>query len=477
MGHQEHFLHAFFYPRSVAVVGASRNPTRIGHHLLANLLRLGFKGRIYPVHSEPGDMLGLRTYRTIQELPEVVDLAVIGVSHELTPQVIGECAQKGVKRAVLVAGGFSETGEDGKRVQAAMKELLGRYGMRAIGPNALSPINARTGLAVSFHPIERILQGGLSLVFQSGLYEPRLEWLFGPFGLRLNKLMDLGNKMDVNEVEVLSYMAEDPETRVIGIHLESAEAGAREFLRVLRHATCRVPVVVLKGGCTEAGVRAAASHTGVMAGGDDRLFHAAIRQAGAIRAQGIEDFFDLCKALERLSEAHMRGPRVALATLPGGEGVIVTDLCEIMGLTPARVSPSSMERLLSVFPGWEVGGNPFDLGVCVQFHDPVRVYGLYLEAMLEDPEVDAVAIMLPRWASRLPEDFLRPFEMVSRSKKPVVAWVPGMYGGEHPPLRWLEEKGVPVFPSPEKAIRALAALYRFSRLRAVSLNPPVSQGQ
>ncbi|MEJ5376024.1 MAG: CoA-binding protein [bacterium] len=463
MEHETNFLHGFFHPQSVAVVGASRNPTRIGHHLLGNLVHLGFQGRIYPIHPEPGEMLGLKTYSTIQELPEVVDLAVIGVSHELTPGILQECARKGVKRVVLVAGGFSETGEQGKKAQSAMKELLGRFGMRAVGPNALSPINSRNGLAVSFHPIERIEPGGLCLIFQSGLYEPRLEFLLGPFGLRLNKLLDLGNKMDINEVEALSYMYQDPHTRVIGIHLESAEGGAREFLGVIREAARKVPVVVLKSGRTEAGVRAAASHTGVMAGGNDALFDAALRQAGAIRAQGIEEFFDICKALERLSPFSMKGPRVALATLPGGEGVIVTDLCEMMGLRAARISDSSLEKLRPVFPGWEIGGNPFDLGVSVQFQHPVKVYQTYLQAMLSDPQVDAVAVMLPRWAARLPQDFLHPFQQVVPGGKPVVVWVPGMYGGEQPPLKWMEDRGIPVFPSPEKAIRTLAALYAWCR--------------
>lgn len=465
MQHEKHFLHGFFYPESVAVVGASRNPTRIGHHLLANLLRLGFQGRIYPIHPEPGEMLGLRSYPTMGQLPEVVDLAVIGVSHELTPGLLEECARKGVKRAVLVAGGFSETGQEGKRIQADMKNLLHSFGMRAVGPNALSPINSRNGLAVSFHPIESILPGGLCLIFQSGLYEPRLEFLLGAFGLRLHKLLDLGNKMDVNEVEALTYMALDPDTRVIGIHLESAEGGARQFFSALKEAARRLPVVVLKSGRTEAGVRAAASHTGVMAGGNDALFDAAIRQAGAIRAQGIEEFFELCKGLERLSGFHMKGPRIAVATLPGGEGVIVTDLCEMMGLCSAQVSPSSLEKLRPVFPGWEVGGNPFDLGVCVQFHQPAKVYNTYLEAMLSDPRVDAVAVMLPRWAARLPQEFLRPFEQVSQGQKPVVVWVPGMHGGEQSSLKWLEDRGIPVFPSPERAIRTLAALYRWCQAK------------
>lgn len=463
---EEDLLHGFFHPRSIAIIGASRNPTRISHNLLANLVRLGYKGRIYPVHPEPGPLLGIPTWRSVSQLPEVVDLAVIGVSHNLAPKALEECGRKGIKRVVLVAGGFSETGEEGRKVQEAMKGLLAEFGMRAVGPNALSPITAREGLAISFHPIERMVPGGVSLIFQSGLYEPRLEWLLNELGLRINKLMDLGNKMDVNEVEVLRYLAQDPNTRVIGIHLESAEGGWRNFFLALREAVKRSPVVVLKGGRTEAGATAAASHTGVIAGGDQKLFFFAMNQAGAIVAENIEEFFLLCKALERLKEKEMGGPRVALATLPGGEGVVVTDMCELMGLKPASPLPSSVEKLRPVFPDWEVGGNPFDLGVCVQFHSPVKVYELYLQVMLNDPQVDALAIMLPRWASRLSEDFLKPFEAVSSSKKPVIVWVPGMQGGESAALNWLEERGIPVFPSPHEGIKALGALYHYQRVKS-----------
>lgn len=459
---QEDIFDGFFNPKSVAVIGASRNPARIGHNLVANLLRLQFRGRIYVIHPQGGELLGIPTFRTIKDLPEVPDLAVIGVPQDLAPELLRECASKGIKRAVIVAGGFSEAGEEGRKAQEEMRSIVREYRMRAVGPNALSPINPMAGLAVSFHPIENITPGGTSLIFQSGLYEPRLEWLVGNFGLRINKLMDLGNKMDVNEVEVMDYMLRDPQTKVIGIHLESAEGGARELWRTMKSAAIKhIPVVVLKGGRSESGARAAASHTGVMARFDDSLFQAALRQAGAIKADHIEDFFDLCKALERMSSRKMMGPRIAFATLPGGEGVIVMDLCEMMGLRPAVISPSSIEKVRGVFPRWDIGGNPFDLGVCLQFHNPVKVYDLYLEAMLQDPGVDAIALMLPRWASRLPQEFLKPFERAFEAPKPTVVWIPGMFGGESPGLRHLEDNGIPVFPSPEKAIRALSCLFRF----------------
>jgi acyl-CoA synthetase (NDP forming) len=196
----EHFLARFFDPESVAVVGASNNPARINYHLVANLIKLGFRGRIYPVHPSEKEILGLKAFRSVKDIPETVDLAVIGVSYTVTPEVLKECVEKGIKRVTLIAGGFSEAGEEGKGVQAQMARMVRQNGIRVIGPNALSPISVRAGFCISFHAIDSIKAGGLSLIFQSGLYEPRLGWLLNDFNYHLNKLIDLGNKMDVNEV-------------------------------------------------------------------------------------------------------------------------------------------------------------------------------------------------------------------------------------------------------------------------------------
>jgi acyl-CoA synthetase (NDP forming) len=201
--------------------------------------------------------------------------------------------------------------------------------------------------------------------------------------------------------------------------------------------------------------------------GDDRLFDSALRQVGAVRAQGIEEFFDLCAALERFGDLGMQGNRVALATLPGGEGVIATDLCQIQGLAMASANEGTLEKMRPVFPPWDIEANPFDLGVCLQFGNPKLVYGLYLEAMMADPDVDAVAVMLPRVFSTLSVGAVEPFRRARDTGKPVVAWIPGMHAGGYPPLEQLEEHHVPVFPSPERAIRALAALYRSSSFKGL----------
>jgi len=437
---------------------------RINYNLVANLVNLGFQGRIYPVHPKEKEIMGLKTYPSVKHIDETVDLAVIGVSYSLTLGVLKECVEKGIKRVTLVAGGFSEAGEEGKRLQEQMAQIIKDNGIRAIGPNALSPINTPENFYISFHPLKKIKPGGLSLIFQSGLYEPRFKWLSSDFNYHINKLIDLGNKMDVNEVDALSYLVQDPQTRVIGIHLESIEGDGREFLRLIREASSRNKrVVVLKSGRTEAGASAAASHTGVLVQGSDLVFDGAMRQCGALRAYNLEEFFDLTRALERFGSLSLKGNRIFLATLPGGEGVIVTDLCEHEGLRLAKVDDKTLQKLRPIFPPWDIPPNPRDLGLTVQFNDPNNIHRTLINSLVEDPNVDAFAIQLHPMALLFPDKLLGVFQPAIEARKPVVLWLAGIESGRHETLEQLEENQVLVFPSPEKAIRALSALHRLSR--------------
>ena len=459
---ENHFLEKFLYPESVVVVGASRNPLRPNYNLVANLAKLGFQGKVYPVNPETDEIAGLKSYPDLKSIPGPIDLAVIAVPYNLAPSLLQEAMERGIKRVTIVAGGFSETGEEGRRVQQEMAFLLRQNGARAIGPNALGPINAGTHFAVSFFPIQEFKVGGLSFVFQSGLYEPRLDWLFSDFNLHLGKLIDLGNKMDINEVDALTYLSRDPETKVIAIHLESIEGKGREFLRLIREASRHKHVVVLKSGRTAAGAEMAASHTGVIVRGNDLVFDAALKQAGGIRAQNIEEFFDLARALERFGPTRLKGTRLAVATLPGGEAVVVTDLCHQAGFSLPRLQEETREKLKPSFPPWDISGNPFDLGVTLQFHDPRKVYSTLVGALAEDPNVDGLAIQLPPRIWHAPREFFLPFAGVVKSQKPIVLWLPGVPSGRHESLQWLEDQQVPVFPSPEKALNALFALHRSS---------------
>ena len=297
---KHHFLHSFFYPESVAIVGASSQSKTLNFSLLANLVNLKFQGKIYPVNPNAEEILGIKAYPDLKGIEGSIDLVVVSVPVGKALDVVRDCVAKKVKGVVLVPGGFAEIGESGRRLQDEASSLLRENGIRAIGPNTLSPINAANNFTVSFRAIEKLPRGKLSFIFQSGLYDPRINWLLSDFHIYLSKLIDLGNKMDVNEVDALEYLGQDPETGVIALHLESVAGDARAFLRLLKQISREKPVIVLKSGQTEAGAKAASSHTGAIIKASNAVFDAALKQAGVIRAQSLDDFFDLAKIFEYL---------------------------------------------------------------------------------------------------------------------------------------------------------------------------------
>ncbi|MCG6534588.1 MAG: hypothetical protein L7F78_07860, partial [Syntrophales bacterium LBB04] len=256
----------------------------------------------------------------------------------------------------------------------------------------------------------------------------------------------------------------DPHPQVIGMHLESIEGDGRQFLDLIRQASSlRKRVVVLKSGRTEEGARAAASHTGVLVQGNDRLFDRLLKQCGAVRAYTIEEFFYLARALERFGSLTFSGDRVALAALPGGEAVILTDLVQQEGLKMAKPDRGAHDKLKPIFPPWEISANPFDLGVALQFNHPVEVYKTWVSAMCEDENVDALHLQVPHHMLLLPKEHFKIFLPAPARRKPMALWMAGTEPGTHENLSWLEDQGIPVFPTPEKALRALSALHRLSQ--------------
>jgi acyl-CoA synthetase (NDP forming) len=473
MSSTTHFLDLFFYPRNVAVVGASRNQRSNNYYLAENMIRLGFPGTVYPVNPNATEILGRKAYPTIRSIKDDIDLAVISVPARMTLDVVRECVAKKVKGITIVAGGFSEIGTDGRKTQDEILSLLRESGIRAIGPNALSPVNSANSLIIGFMPSTRKLpQGGLSFIFQSGLYQPRLNWLTFDLNLRISKLIDLGNKMDINEVDALEYLAQDEDTRVIALHMESIAGDARRFMQVLRETTPHKPVIVLKSGRTAAGAKAASSHTAAIMKSSDTVVDAALRQAGAIRVQGLDEFFDLAKAFEYLPP--LKGNRVAIAAFSGGEGVLTTDAAELNGLTVAMPGAVTRQRLDKISPPWEIPLNPFDTGVTGQFHSGVDVAGEFIRAVANDTAVDCAAIQIGGGPQRTEktdktqkdttpgrnDNFAAPYlDLLSRGKTAVTWTVDPGNKGEL--LQQLEENGIPVYPSAERAIRALGAVWRY----------------
>lgn len=462
MTEQRHFLDTFFYPQSIAVVGVSRDPLKTNHNLFANLVKMKFQGRIYPVNPNITELLGVKAYPRLSAIDDEIDLAVCGVPARSTLGVIEECIAKGVRAVVIVAGGFSEIGEEGKRVQAEIARLLREAGIRALGPNALSPINTANDLIIGFGPHDRMNRGGISFIFQSGLYEPRFDWLLFKHNIGICKLIDLGNKMDINEVEALEYLAADPDTRVIAIHMESIAGDGRRFLQIVRDTAVRKPIVVIKSGRTPAGSRAASSHTGAMVRGSDAVFDAALKQAGAIRAYTLEEFFDYAKTFDIMVPLKLMGNRIALATLSGGEGVITTDLCHDRGMAIAQVGAETFRRLQQVAPPWEIAPNPFDIGVCGQFHSQGEVLQAFVEAMSDDEGVDCIAVQMGLSDFMTSKEQLEPFLGARAKGTPLAVWpIEGLHESASI-VQWLEQSGVPVYLTAERMLKSFSALHRYS---------------
>lgn len=458
---QSHFLDEFFYPQTVAVVGATNDSSTLNYNLFGNLVSLKFPGKIYPVHPRAKEVMGITAYPDVTSIKGDIDLAVVAVPAGKMLDVVRHCVAKKVKSVVLVSGGFSETGEEGRRVQDEIKRLLEENGIRSMGPNTLGPINSANNLVISFHAVEKLVPGKLSFIFQSGLYDPRFNWLVSGVGLRISKLIDLGNKMDITETDALEYLGQDPETGVIGIHLESIAGDGRQFLRLLRQITPRKPVIILKSARTSAGVKAAASHTAAVIRSSDAVFDTVMKQSGAIRAQTMDDLFDLSKVFEYLYP--ITGNRIHVSTGPGGEGVLATDLCQFNGLSMAQLSAESYDRLRPIFPTWNLKLNPFDLGVATQFNG-VKAYDVLCSVLADDPGVDCVVMQVRADGFQDPDRFINLATNSIKRGKPFALWMTVPCGNDTL-VQQLQSHGIPVYPSADRAIKALAALYKYGAWR------------
>ncbi|MBN1375466.1 MAG: CoA-binding protein [Dehalococcoidia bacterium] len=459
----DHFLEKFLYPDSVAVIGATQNVVAVNYHLVENLVNLGYKGKIYPVNPNQDEVLGIKTFKNFNDIGEYVDLVVISVAARNVLDIIRDLPGDKIGGMVLVTGGFSEIGVEGRKMQEEIGRILTEKGIRAIGPNALSPINSANKLAISFFTMTALPAGNVSFIFQSGMYEPRFGWMLNDFHLGIAKLIDLGNKMDINEVDALEYLSQDPDTKVICLHLEAVKGGGRRFFEVLRETTRRKPVIVLKGGTTEAGAKAAMSHTGSLVRGSMAVFDSALRQAGAIKADTLDDFLYLAKAFSYLEPP--KGNRIAIATFPGGEAVLVTDAVYRNGLTMARPGQASYDKLKATFPAWEISLNPYDFGIIYTFSAFKNNHAIFIDAMAEDDNVDCIAVQIPPLGFNYDPNILcAPFLTAAQKGKPMAVWPPHMLRFDTEIIAWLEAHSVPVFPSGAIAVKCLAALWRYAAL-------------
>jgi acetyltransferase len=449
-------LDAFFAPRGLALVGASRDRRKLGYIILQNLLEAGYEGRVHAVNLAGEGVLGQPAYRSVSDVPDPVDLAVVVVPAPAIPAVIDECGARGIRAVLVISAGFREAGPRGAVLERELHDRAARHGIRIIGPNSVGLINTGAKLNATFAETQP-LSYDVALISQSGAVATAiLDWA-RTTGVGFSKFASLGNMVDISEVDMLEYLADDPSTRVVISYIEGFSDG-RRFIDAAKRVTAQKPLVAMKVGRSEAGARAAASHTGALAAAD-AVVGAALRQAGVVRAETMDELFDLTMAFAYLPLP--RGPRIAVLTNAGGPGVMAADAAEKVGLTLASISPDTQERLRAVLPPQAATGNPVDV---LGDARPER-YRAAIEPVLADEGVDALVVLLtPQAMTRGRRTAQVIIEAARGQAKPVVAAFMGgdaVAGGR----LVLDKAQIPAFHYPERAVRALARLWEYGRYR------------
>ncbi len=444
-------LEAIFAPQSVAVVGASPDPTKLGHRVLRNVADNGYPGRIIPIHPTAAQILNFPTYPSIDAVPGPVDLAVIVVPAQAVLPVVEACGQHGVRGLVVITAGFKEVGGAGKELERALLARVRHYGMRMVGPNCLGLIDTTSQLNASFAALMPNA-GQIAFMSQSGaLCTAILDWSKSE-GIGFSRFVSLGNKADVNEVSLLQAWGSDPTNRVILAYLEGISDGAA-FIQTARQVTRQTPVIAIKSGTTQAGTRAISSHTGSLAG-SEHAYEAAFSQSGILRARSMEELFDF--ALAFAYQPLIAGRRLAIVTNAGGPGIIATDAAERSGLALAQFTPATIELLQRDLPAAASVFNPID----VIGDARADRYRVALAAALADPHVDAALVLFTPQAGSEPEETARVVaELAANQPKPVLTSYMGA-ASLGPALKLLNQQRIPNYAFPERAISALHAMAR-----------------
>ena len=459
----------FFNPKGVALIGATGNPTKTGQRILKNLM-IGFQGKVYPVNPRYEEVEGLACYASVLEVPDPVDLAIVMIPAPMVPAAIRECAERGIPGVIIESAGFAETGERGKALQDELTQIRLETGIRLWGPNCMGLVDAVHNHVFSFvvHTLrdQGFIAGNVSLIVQSGFLSAGfLVDILSHRVTGISKACSIGNKVDVDECDLLEYLIGDSHTEAIGLYLESIPNG-RRFMDLCRSTT--KPIVVLKGGKSTVGAEAAMSHTASLAG-DGAVVTGALAQAGVVEASDFNQMMDLCRALARFPSMPVgaRG-RVAILTPSGGAGIVASDFVDQVGLELSELSPATRDTLKKVYPAWMPVANPIDLWPAIEING-AQAYATAFEALCTDPTVDAVLFNF--FALGFLNEKITPLaEAVRATGKPVFCWLMGMRDSVREIQMSAHEQGIPVFRELYRAVECMEAVLK--RKRAGGLETP-----
>ncbi|MFH0915642.1 MAG: acetate--CoA ligase family protein [bacterium] len=453
-----HFA-GFFAPRSVAIVGASSGKGKPGNVVIENILANGYAGQLHLVNPKGGEILGMPVYPTVGDLPEGIDLAVIIVPARDTPGALRDVAARGIKHVVLSAGGFAETDEIGAQIQEELIATIAEGGIHVLGPNTSGHISTPHNFTSTFFPLGKIRRGHVAYVAQTGNFATfTMKYILTAERFGVSRVVGLGNKIDIEESQALEYLGGDPETRAIVMYVESIKY-PRRFVDVAREVTRRKPVVMLKGGSTEAGKKAAAAHTAALAS-EDRLVDGMLRQGGIVR---VSEYSHLVLAGKALSMSPLpAGNRVAFLAPSGAMLVCLSDLSTRLGLMVPELEGQTLRRIQEITPPFIRIRNPVDIWAAALSVGIEAAYGVGMEAVLEDPNVDAVIpiFMLTR-ETGIPESYEFIVDLAGRHPaKPVLVSFTGDKRCMDECRESLEPRGVPTFMQIEEPFQALSILSR-----------------
>lgn len=447
-------LAEFFKPRSVAIVGASHTPGKVGNVLVDNFSV--FDGDVYYVNRDTSPINGKGVYESVTKIPGSVDLAVIAVPAKFVPGVISDCKKKGIGHVIIISSGFSETGQRGSDAEEEIRKILKQGKIRAIGPNVVGVLDTYSKVDTIFLPKNRMGRPGrgkISFITQSGAVGSTVLDFFSEEGIGVSKFISYGNAMDVNETDLLEYLGTDDRTRVIACYIEGIKSSGHDFMKTSSKVSMRKPIIVLKGGKTDRGTRAVSSHTGSLAG-SSRIYSAAFKQSGIVEAADWEEMFDFSKAFAM--QPLPKGDRLMIVTNGGGFGILAVDEAERRGLKLDDPSKASVKKISGMLPPYASIHNPIDLAAdsnSEKYHEIVDTLasqydGFVLISLLQVPSVE--------------EGVAEVIVSLQKFGKPILAVAAGS-GFTKKVARSIENGGVPVYPTPERAVRSFKALLDYSK--------------
>jgi acetyltransferase len=462
-------LNAIFSPESVAIIGASNTPGKVGHDIFANILRGGYTGTLYPVNPKARSILSVKAYPSISDIPDPVDLAIIILPPKASLAAVEESMRKGIKGVVIVSAGFREVGDEGLEIENNIVSICRNVGVRLVGPNCLGVINPIPSISLNASFSARMpAAGNISFISQSGALCTAVLDFAADRDIGFSKFISIGNKADVDELDLLQYLHEDMETAVIMLYLEELRKGP-EFIRIVKEITSGVrstPVLVIKSGRTSAGARAAASHTGALAG-TEAVYDAIFKQAGILRVDSIDELFDFANAFSYKQESALgkmvrklpTGNRVAIVTNAGGPGILATDMTVSSDLELAVFQKETMVELASYLPLAANTHNPVDIiGDASQDR-----YENALRTVIKDEGVDgALVILTPQSMTNALATAEAIVRVARGSRKPILCCFMGIIDVSAG-VKYLQEHGYPVYRFPENAAKAFGVLYKYAK--------------